>query len=698
MAYRLSLVFLALLATSVYAQKPRNHREEALLLAKILREQHVAPKALNDNFSRQVFAQFTSQLDPDKLYFSAADLQTLAPHETRLDDELGGTTWDFLPQVTALYRQALERAERTIAQTGATAFTGTVKEYISFDTVRWPADAAALQAKWRLWLKHQTLQRMVDVRVRYEGPEKEFFTRQEPEARKRVTAYELRTVRRILQHPGAFENYVAAQYFQSIAAVFDPHTTYMPVTEMENFLSTLSTEGYYFGITLDENERGDVLITALAPGGPAWKSGDIHAADVLTGLRWDGEEETDVEGFTLEEANAILADANHRYMEFTVRRQGGVVKKVKLQKEKISLEENYVRSYVLDGKHRIGYIALPDFYTRWDDESEGSRCAGDVANEVMKLRQENIHGLILDIRFNGGGSLMEAVAMAGIFLDEGPLGMLRNRQQDIITLKDLDRGTVYDGPLVLLVNGQSASASEFLAAVLQDYRRAVIAGSRTFGKATAQNFFPLDPTQAQGPSLETIKDGPGFASITTDKIYRVTGGTAQGGGVRPDILLPEVFDIPGVRESAMPFALPADSILKRNYFRALPPLPLDSLRARSVGRVTTSATFQHIANGRRRLADEFHTRDEPVSLLWDALYTREVAMQQQYRALEKSLEQISRVFTVSNGSVDRQRLAADDYAKDFNKSWITNLQKDVYVEEAVNILTDMIDLSAHAVK
>jgi carboxyl-terminal processing protease len=698
MAYRLSFVFLAFFATSVYAQKPRNHHEEALLLTKILREQHVAPKVLDDTFSRQVFEQFTRQLDPDKLYFSAADLQTLTAHESHLDDELGGTGWAFLPQVTILYRQALERAERMITQTGATAFTGTVKEYVSIDTVHWPADPSALQAKWRLWLKHQTLQRLVDVRVGYDGPEKEFFARHEPDARRRVTAYELRTVRRILQHPGAFENYVAAQYFQSIAAVFDPHTTYMPVTEMENFLSTLSTEGYYFGITLDENERGDVLITALAPGGPAWKSGDIHASDVLTGLRWDGEDETNIEGFTLDEANAILADANHRYMEFTVRRQGGVEKKVKLQKEKISLEENYVRSYMLDGKHRIGYIALPDFYTRWDDESEGSRCAGDVANEVMKLRQENIHGLILDIRYNGGGSLMEAVAMAGIFLDEGPLGMLRNRQQDIITLKDLDRGTVYDGPLVLLVNGQSASASEFLAAVLQDYRRAVIAGARTFGKATAQNFFPLDPTQDQGPSLATIKDGPGFASITTDKIYRVTGGTAQGGGVRPDIALPEVFDIPGVRESAMPFALPADSILKRTYFRALPPLPLDSLRARSDVRVRASTTFQYIVKGRRWLADEFHAKNEPVPLLWETLYAREVVMQQQYRTLEKSLEQTSRVFTVTNGSVDRQRLAADGYAKDFNQSWISNLQKDVYVEEAVNILTDMIELTPPAVK
>jgi carboxyl-terminal processing protease len=679
---------------SAAGQKVRDHHREALLLKKILVQEHFQPRPVDDQFSRQVFDAFMRSLDEDKVYFTSADLKLLEPYRLLIDDELNGQGWKFLDQVTPLFRKCLVRAETTIRKETETAFNPSSKEYFTYDTTQWAGDEKGLQLKWRHWLNYQTLDRLADLQKIHPAEASDFFRKYEPEARSRVKAFELRMINRILNHPSGFENYMASAYFRSIAAVFDPHTTYYDVTDMENFLSSLSTEGYYFGVTLDENDRGNVMITALAPGGPAWKSGEINVSDELVYLQWDHQEPLDMTGISLEEANEILADANHELIGFTVKKSTGLLKTVKLRKEKISLEQNFVRSYVLagnDGK-KVGYISLPDFYTQWGDEGSGSRCANDVAKEVLKLATEKIDGLVLDVRFNGGGSLIEAVALAGIFIDEGPLGMIRSKSQLPASVKDMNRGVIYDGPLVLVVNGQSASASEFLAGAFQDYNRAVIVGSRTFGKATAQNFFPLDPAQKEEPSLASIQNGLGFASITTDKIYRVTGKTAQGRGVVPDIYLPDLFDAFDIHEAGLPFALAADSVFKKSFYKPLPALPLEALRQRCASRLRGNQPFDAVTANSSWLATEFHKKDEPVSLNWELFSKQSNEILVRYKALEEVLTRPATSFSVRNGSQDEQRMDADEYAQEINKAWVKRLQEDIYVEEVFHIIADLVEL------
>lgn len=692
MWYRFSVLLSVCLITSSFAQKARDYRKEALLLKKTLLQEHLQPRTLDDRFSAQVFDLFIESLDPDKIYFTEAEINTLRAYRTQLDDELNGNGWAFLDHFVPVYKNSLVRAESVVQQILQTPFTSQVMEYFRADTTRWPVSEQELKNKWRMWLKYHAFDRLADMqREPAVASDKDFFSKQEPIARLRVKSFEIRSIRRILDHPAGLESFTASEYLKSIAAVFDPHTTYLPATDMENFLSSLSTEGYYFGVTLDENERGDVMIAALAPGGPAWKSGELHASDILVNLRWEGQEDIDVSGISLEEANEILADANHSTMEFTVRKSGGLVNTVKLQKEKISVEENFVRSYVLVGDVKIGYISLPDFYTRWGDESEGSRCASDVAKEIMKLRKENIDGLILDIRYNGGGSLSEAIALAGIFIDEGAMGILKDRQQNMTVLKDMNRGTVYDGPLLVMVNGQSASASEFLAGVLQDYNRGVIVGNRTYGKATAQNFYPLDPNQ-KDPTLENIKEGAGFASITNGKFYRVTGKTAQGKGVLPDIRLPDVFSVLNMYESSMPFVLPSDSVFKRTYYKPLLGLPILELRKRSEARQASSPAFQHVVKSCEWLRSTLAREQESVLLQWQDFNKNAQAELQEYAKLKQSLTEASPTYDVVNSNVDHQRMAVDEYAQDFNQRWIKNLKKDIYVEEAFRIMHDLLEL------
>ncbi|HEY9047231.1 MAG TPA: carboxy terminal-processing peptidase [Ohtaekwangia sp.] len=677
------------------AQKLPDYEREARLLIRKLKEQHYSPKPVDDVFAGQVFDALLREIDPDKLFFTEADIKPLLKYRSLLDDELNGTGWKFLQDLTTVYKASLQRSAAIIEEQSAAPFKKDFREFFEYDTAHWSFNEQERVHRWRHWLKYQAFERLVDKQKSYTGNTGDFYTRYEPETRQRVKQQELRSIKRILNHASGFESFLATAYFQVIASVFDPHTSYLPLTAMENFMASLSTEGYYFGVTLDENDRGDVLIAALAPGGPAWKSGELHASDILVSLQWEGQERIDVTGLSLEEANQVLADDNHQMMDFTVQQASGIAHTVRLRKEKISLEENYARSYLLKDKYTIGYISLPDFYTRWSDESEGTRCASDVAKEILNLKKEHIDGLILDVRYNGGGSLQEAMAMAGIFIDEGALGILKDKTQHATTLKDMNRGTVYDGPLILMVNGQSASASEFLAAALQDYNRAVIVGSATFGKATAQNFFPLDPAQ-KPPSLDgTLKSGTGYASITTDKIYRVTGRAVQGRGVRPDVLLPDILEVLDLGEARLPFALPLDSVIKKTYYRPQLPLPLLPLRKNSEARVEASAPFQEVLKSRAWLAAEVKKRQEPVLLLWDDFNQHAAEQTKHYAALEQAFSQSVSTYTVSNSQSDQQRVTLDDYTRKFNDTWLKKLRKDIYLAEAFHVMADLIEETSH---
>jgi carboxyl-terminal processing protease len=363
-----------------------------------------------------------------------------------------------------------------------------------------------------------------------------------------------------------------------------------------------------------------------------------------------------------------------------------------LKKEKMENEENIVKSFVLNGEKKIGYILLPGFYTEWENES-GSSCANDVAKEIIKLKRENIDGLILDLRYNGGGSLGEAMEMAGIFIDEGPLFSLRDKAGKLQTLKDPNRGTIYDGPLALMVNGQSASASEILSACLQDYNRAVIVGSTTYGKATGQQMFSLDTLSNKAepaPGMDMVK-------ITGEKLYRLTGATAQFSGVIPDVALPDAFDAMEYREKFSKQALLPDTAKRNSYYKALQPLPAGKLSALSLQRTKNNEEFnsvrQFIDAERKFLSGRMNT----IPLKWDAF---EKWMKENNPDDEpgKESKAPTKKFTVENHARDKELLFNNAYAKEVNSVWLQNLAEDIYVEETFSVLLDLINLRTTPVK
>jgi carboxyl-terminal processing protease len=250
-----------------------------------------------------------------------------------------------------------------------------------------------------------------------------------------------------------------------------------------------------------------------------------------------------------------------------------------------------VRSFILKGTHRVGFISLPAFYTDWNGEEGGSNgCADDVAKEIIKLKKENIEGLILDLRYNGGGSMLEAIALAGIFIDFGPVGMTKDKEGKIYTMKDVNRGSVYEGPLILLINGFTASASEMLAGTLQDYHRALIVGSPSFGKATAQVVLPLD-TMFDEKHMERMKTADNFIKITIDRLFRVHGTSAQQTGVIPDIFLPDFSETQSEREKTLAFPLANITIDANKYYHPYPSISLNPLKSFSKSFMDTSQFF-----------------------------------------------------------------------------------------------------------
>ncbi len=671
-------------------------QQEAMSLRKTLEANHYSQRTIDDKLSEQIVFQLLESLDPNRLYFLQSDWKEIAAYRHLVDDELAGNSWKLVPRLTELYRQRLSQADKRIGDLTQKAFVFSTDETVTYgktgtDSLLLAADEKELQQRWVKRLKHLVIKEMVANTDEIVSGNLDKINAREPAARQKVQLTEKRKLKRVLEHPGGFEAVVATAFFNTVAECFDPHSNYFSPVNKKNFEASLATEGLSFGMDLDENEEGDVIIARLVPGGPAWKSNELHKGDVLVTLKWENKNAVSLTGADVYEVEDMLNASSSDRLEITVRTANGVEKKVSLIREKIREDENIVKSYILKGDKTIGYIALPGFYTETEDASSLG-CANDVAKEIIKLKEAKIEGLILDIRSNGGGSLREGMSLAGIFIDEGPLGMMQGTDRKPLIMKDMNRGTVYDGPLVVMVNSQSASASEFLAATLQDYNRAVVVGSATYGKATGQIVLPLS-ANANPMAMKEARSSWGSAKVTTIKLYRVTGKSAQLKGVQPHIYQPDIYEALNHRESANEFALSSDSVSKKLYFSSLQALPVSQLSEKSKIRQDTSAGFRSI----RKLNEALKNRQQKNTIVLHPSSYRSLVLEA-YQALQiyqKATEHSTSVFKVENTGYDKEVIKIDSYRKEINDNLIDTIQKDVYIDEAFRIMKDFIELKTH---
>jgi carboxyl-terminal processing protease len=661
-----------------------NHK--ALTLKRFMEKNHYEPLVWNDTSSARLYDKWMNYLDGEKLFFTQADMVKLEPFKTKLDEEMNGQGWEFFRLSADLYRKGIGKADSLVKIVFSKPLDFSVPGSLQYPFTEFAPNDAELLQRWKKYCKWQVLRKIADGNDSVNVSAAAFVTAEKKSSALQKLQEEKYFQRLLNSSPAVFTKDLEDIYLNSIAWCYDPHSSYMNMAKKDEFETAMSASEYSVGFEMDENDKGEPVISFLQPGGSAWRNGELHKGDVLIAVKV-GSRFKNIADLTDDELEDAFAGTSTAATEIKVRTMTGETKTVKLTKEKVSNEEDVVKSYVLQGSSNIGYINLPGFYSREDASSakegpgyDGS--ANDLSKEIVKLKKDSIAGLILDLRYNGGGSIWEAMQLAGIFIDYGPVASMKNRNGKVEFLKDPNRGTIYDGPLMVLINGASASASEFVAAVLQDYNRAIIVGGTTYGKGSAQIIRPMDTAAVLNPD----KKYEDFVKVTGEKFYRVNGSTTQWKGVEPDIALPDMYGSDAYKEKSSASALQPD-LSKTGLYKAAPALPIPDLKNKSAQRVTASNFFKSV-NSYLQLAQQ-NAKSRTVPLSWAAYLEH----YKKYMALLKSLTDDNTAGTeqllVRNNSFDKQRISiSGEYGKEINDAYLKNLSTDPVIEEARQIMLD----------
>lgn len=658
------------------AQPTRQAADLAFTITRMAEIYHVQPRPVDKVFSRDLFNQLIRALDADKIYFNEEDLLQLRFYEFGLDDQLLNKKEDFIKQLISIYTKKINQTDSLLDKLAVYHFDLSLNEsYSVAEDSSFAINEAKRRTKIYKLVKRNILESIVDICDDDSTKKNLKPDSLEPAAIKKVCHSFKREIQRTRQTKGGLTGFVCNAWCESVASCYDPHTEYFSPGKKEAFQGELGDKPLQFGFSLGEGKDA-VEITRLKPGSPAYKSGMIHEGDQILALQWENEEEMDVSDGSVEEVNAFISGDHGKSLTLTLKKSDGTTRKVTLEKEKSMLDDDNskVRSFILKGSRHIGFISLPAFYTDWNGEEGGNNgCADDVAKEIIKLKRENIEGLILDLRYNGGGSMLEAIALAGIFIDVGPVGMTRDKEGKIYTMKDVNRGSVYDGPLILLINGYTASASEMLAGTLQDYHRALIVGSPSFGKATAQVVLPLD-TLFDEKHIERMKTADNYIKMTIDRLFRVNGTSAQQTGVIPDIELPDFSEIQSEREKSLPFSLDNISIDANKYYHPYPPISIDPLKSFSKAYTDTSQFFISFNKYLEALIQAQAARDQV--LVFSKMMESRKEIDQNLNDEERMLAHAKPPYHIEWNQYEKQRMQADADLRRTNNTLTQMLSKD----------------------
>jgi carboxyl-terminal processing protease len=674
--FRPALAFFLLLTVNTRSQPTRQAADMAFTITRMAEIYHIQPRAVDKLFSRDLFKQMIHALDADKIYFNQEDIKELRVYEFELDDQLLNKKDDFIKLLILLYTKKINQTDSLLDVLARNRIDINLDEFYTVaEDSSFATNEAARKIKMYKLVKRNVLETIVDV---YEEDSTKKNLKPEvlePAALKKVCHAFKREIQRTKQTNGGLTGFVCNAWCESVASCYDPHTEYFSPGRKEEFQGELGDKPLQFGFSVSDGKEA-VEITRLKPGSPAYKSGMIHEGDQILSLQWENNEEMDVSDGSVEEVNSFIAGDHGKNLTLTLKKSDGTIRKVTLQKEKSVLDDDNsrVRSFILRGNRQIGFISLPAFYTDWNGEEGGNNgCADDVAKEIIKLKKENIEGLILDLRYNGGGSMLEAISLAGIFIDAGPVGMSRDKEGRIYTMKDVNRGAVYEGPLILLINGYTASASEVLAGTLQDYHRALIVGSPSFGKATAQVVLPLD-TLFDEKHIERMKTSDNFIKMTIDRLFRVNGTSAQKIGVIPDISLPDFSEIQSEREKSLPFSLENIVIDSNKYYHPYPPIAVEPLKTFSKSFIDTSQFFNAFNKYLAALNQAQTTRDQ--DLVFNKMMEGRTQMSQSLNEEEKLMAQVKPPYEIEWNQYEKLRMQADADLRRTNNALARMLSRD----------------------
>ncbi|MEZ4958738.1 MAG: carboxy terminal-processing peptidase [Saprospiraceae bacterium] len=670
-----------------------NAQKEAALMQSILTElnyYHYQPLDINDEFSEKVYGLFLDRLDGGRRWLTQPDVAQLDAWKYKLDDQANEGAFTFLDMAIALQENGIRKTQAWYREILEKPFNFEGNESVETDGEKkgFATDDAALKDYWYKSLKWETLTRLATNVEKKEKGEEDYkdktMAQLEEDARKDVLKvydswYTRLDKRKRTDH--------LSTYLNAFTNIFDPHTEYYEPIDKQNF--DIGMSGRLEGIGARLQTDGEYTkVSEIIVGGPAWKQGVLKENDkIMKVAQGDEPEWTDITGMVINDVVQLIRGKPETKVRLFVKKADGGTEEIVIVRDVVILEEGFAKSLIIETpqSEKIGYIRLPKFYADFQDRN-GRRCSDDIEIELEKLKQAQVDGIILDLRGNGGGSLRDVVKMGGFFVEEGPIVQVKSRSRNPEVLTDDDPKVQYAGPLIIMVNQFSASASEILAAAMQDYGRAIIVGSPTFGKGTVQRFFDLDAVIRGNSDVKPL----GEVKLTVQKFFRVDGGSTQLKGVTPDILIPDnwFYIDTGEKEEDFPMQwTQIDPVPYNQKVYSLHNLP--KIREMAAYRIKNNDVFKQVDERARRIKQQREDTEHALNL--DNYLAEDRKFEAEDEAYEKLFEP-EVVTGVSNLAADISAVEADESKKARNDEWLKGVKKDVYLKETLNIMHDMITM------
>ncbi len=668
------LLFLAaVLPVFAFGQSDVNPCETLSRINLLIQQQHYKPKAVDDSLSVYVFDTFLKQLDEDNRLFTELEINSLKKHKFKIDEYIKTENCDFLLEFYKVFTAAVDRYSTIIEAIKKEPFAFKSTESIQFSKKAFPnvKDGAELKKLYRKRMLFYILKDISEISTNKDSLLANFDAISKTSKDKIFETFSCKSASIQLTR-AEFQS----KFFGAFCSYFDPHTEYFSESDKSSFLSAVSADNLTFGMMISMNDKDEIIVDEVLPGSSAYYSQKIDDGDQIIKIKYLNEEYS-IACASMQKIETIFSSSEYKNVEFTLRKKSGEVYHVNLTKKVMKDYDNNVYSYILEkeGK-KTGYIRVPSFYAKF--ENGKTNVSEDVIKEIYKLQEDKIDGLILDLQNNGGGSMDEAVKLTGAFIDAGPVAIMNNKKGQTQTLKDPNRGSVYSGPLVVLINRFSASASEFFTNAMQDYNRAIVIGTQSYGKASMQRIFPIS---SEDPPQEFVK-------LTLEEFYRITGKTNQTIGITPDVKIPLLFEGQMPRESDNKTALKNDVIeAASRYTPFTNPLKEEAI-ANSEKRIAANPEAKIISDMNSQIDKLYDGALAPILLEFDTVFKEVNKINSLWKNI-KNLSEKEYPIQVVRNSVDVGYQEFDEYLRSSNTDKIKALKSNFPVLEAINIIIDL---------
>ena len=665
------IILIALIPLLSFSQLDKSSCKTLQRISAIIQQGHYRSKPIDDSLSVFVFKKFLNDLNADNRMFLESEVNELKKHQYSIDNYIVHENCDFLNDFYNLYSKAVTRHSAIIESIKNEPFSFSSEEKIEFSKKTFPPqkEEQEIKSSYKRKILFDVLKDIAEVSQNKDSILANFSTISMISKAKVFDSYSCKSSQLTLTKAEFL-----GKFYNAFCTYFDPHTEYFSKNERANFLSSVSADNLTFGLFLSLNENNEITVDEIMPESSAYNT-KIDKGDKIIKIKCKGEELL-VSCVSMNKIGDIIGSSNFKNADFTFRKKTGELFSVKLAKKILKNYENTIYSYVIkqEGKN-IGYIKIPSFYAKFDNGK--SDVSDDLIQEITKLQRDHIEGLIIDLENNGGGSMEEAIKMISIFIDKGPIAVMNTQFNENVIIDDPYIGLVYSDPVAILINGFSASASEFFTNAMQDYKRAVVLGNQSFGKATIQRIFPL----------KNNRNPDEFIKLTIEKFYRITGKSNQKSGITPDVFVPTLFDKQMPRESEYETAFKNDVIeINSNY-----------------DKVNFLNYEQAISNSRKRVSDDNRVKKindlnseinglyedlQPITLKFEDVFSQVSKVNKVWKEVE-NMSQVANEIDISQNTTDSESQKNDSYLKTINTENIKSIKSNIHIIEAATVIQDL---------